>query len=375
VTTSDAKTTYVSSAVVKLAATDNLGVTYAYFTIDGGAQTSGTTINVTAAGSHTIQFWSVDAAGNVEVKHSATFTIIVPVPTGTMAVAGGVAQVTSPDVALASSVNGAADMRIDPGTGTFGSWVAYAANTQITLADGNGPNLVRAEYRNAGGTLQLLATVDLEQVVTPVDPPVVPVDPPVIPPVDPPIVPTETVVPAATLNTSAATLGYGHTATLQISATPAASMQVRVERQAGTSRWASVTTLTTDASGNAQFSVTPLVATNYRLVIVSAGAVSNTVSIAVSPRVTIHSSRRIVHKASTITLSGTASNSSGSTLLLQRSVNGVWKTVRSIAKNSAGRYAARVGFAKRGSYIYRIAVRTRANHLSVASATLRIRVN
>jgi hypothetical protein len=82
-----------------------------------------------------------------------------------------------------------------------------------------------------------------------------------------------------------------------------------------------------------------------------------------------------VHKASTITLSGTASNSSGSTLLLQRSVNGVWKTVRSIAKNSAGRYAARVGFAKRGSYIYRIAVRTRANHLSVASATLRIRVN
>jgi hypothetical protein len=53
----------------------------------------------------------------------------------------------------------------------------------------------------------------------------------------------------------------------------------------------------------------------------------------------------------------------------------VWKTVRSIAKNSVGRYAARVGFAKRGSYIYRIAVRTRANHLSVASATLRIRVN
>jgi len=78
VTTSDAKATYVTSAVIKLTATDNVGVTATYFTIDGGVQTAGTTINVSGAGSHTVQFWSVDAAGNTEVKKSATFTITIP---------------------------------------------------------------------------------------------------------------------------------------------------------------------------------------------------------------------------------------------------------------------------------------------------------
>jgi 5-hydroxyisourate hydrolase-like protein (transthyretin family) len=374
VTTSDAQATYVSSAAIKLSATDNVGVTATYFTLDGGAQTSGTTINVAAAGSHTIQFWSVDAAGNVEARKSATFTITIPLPVGTMTIADGAAQVGSPDVTIASAVTGADEMRFDAGAGAFGSWMTYASTAHVTLAGGYGTNMVRVEYRNAGGTLQLMGLIDLIEVVTPVDPPVVPVDPPVVPPVDPPVVPTQTVIPTATLGTSTTTLAYGSTATLRISVVPAASTLVRVEKRTGTSQWSSVTTLTTDASGNAQLAVTPLVATSYRVVIASTGGVSNTVTITVSARVTIHSSRKIVHRTSTVTLSGVASASSGSTVLLQRSVNGAWKTLRSISTSSAGRYAARVGFTKRGSYVYRIAVRTRAHHVSFASATLRIRV-
>ncbi|MHB8705315.1 MAG: OmpL47-type beta-barrel domain-containing protein, partial [Coriobacteriia bacterium] len=81
VTTSDAKTTYVSSATVKLTATDaGSGVAATYYKLDGGAQTSGTTVSVTALGSHTIEFWSVDVAGNAETHKTVSFTITAPAP-------------------------------------------------------------------------------------------------------------------------------------------------------------------------------------------------------------------------------------------------------------------------------------------------------
>jgi len=80
VTSSDAKASYVSSAVIKLTATDNFAVTGTYYRLDGGAQTAGTTINVGTVGSHTIEFWSTDAAGNAETHKTATFVITAPVP-------------------------------------------------------------------------------------------------------------------------------------------------------------------------------------------------------------------------------------------------------------------------------------------------------
>ena len=52
-----------------------------YYTLDGGSQTAGTSIAVTALGSHTISFFSVDVAGNIEAPKTATFTITeAPVP-------------------------------------------------------------------------------------------------------------------------------------------------------------------------------------------------------------------------------------------------------------------------------------------------------
>ena len=86
VTTSDAKATYVSSAAIKLTATDaGSGVAATYYRLDGGAQLTGTAVNVTAVGAHTLQFWSVDVAGNVELFKTAAFTITAPVPVDTTA--------------------------------------------------------------------------------------------------------------------------------------------------------------------------------------------------------------------------------------------------------------------------------------------------
>jgi len=70
---------YYSKVSVTLSATDaggsGLGATY--YTVDGGAQTtySGSAIVVSAVGSHTLQYWSVDGAFNVEAKHTFAFTI------------------------------------------------------------------------------------------------------------------------------------------------------------------------------------------------------------------------------------------------------------------------------------------------------------
>ena len=80
-TTSNVKATYVSSAVIALTATDTggSGVAGTYYKLDGGAQTTGTSVSLGAVGSHTLEFWSVDGAGNIEAHKTASFAITAPV--------------------------------------------------------------------------------------------------------------------------------------------------------------------------------------------------------------------------------------------------------------------------------------------------------
>ena len=68
------------------------GVQATYYTVDGGAQQTGTTIALTTDGTHTLVYWSVDWAGNVEQKHTVTVTVDKTAP----AAAGLYADVTAP---------------------------------------------------------------------------------------------------------------------------------------------------------------------------------------------------------------------------------------------------------------------------------------
>jgi hypothetical protein len=96
VTTSDAVATYVSSATINLTATDaGSGVASTYYVLDGGAQTAGTSVSVSLVGSHTLEFWSVDVAGNVEAHNTVGFTITAPVPDPAPAPAPGGETTTS----------------------------------------------------------------------------------------------------------------------------------------------------------------------------------------------------------------------------------------------------------------------------------------
>jgi hypothetical protein len=78
-TTDNAPVNWVNQEItVNLTATDNpngSGVATTYYTLDDGAPQTGTSVVLTAEGAHTIEYWSVDNAGNIEVKHSKTVNV------------------------------------------------------------------------------------------------------------------------------------------------------------------------------------------------------------------------------------------------------------------------------------------------------------
>jgi hypothetical protein len=75
VTTSDAKESYTGTATITLTAADALsGVARTYYSLDGGVTShEGTVVVTTTAGQYSLSFWSVDAAGNVEAPHFASY--------------------------------------------------------------------------------------------------------------------------------------------------------------------------------------------------------------------------------------------------------------------------------------------------------------
>jgi hypothetical protein len=83
VTTASAPSGWQNGSVtVTLSATDDLsGVADTYYTVDGGPQQSGTSIQIATEGSHTIAFWSVDNAGNEEPANTVTVRIDTTPPT------------------------------------------------------------------------------------------------------------------------------------------------------------------------------------------------------------------------------------------------------------------------------------------------------
>jgi len=69
---------YPGFAALSLAATDaGSGVAHTYWKFDGGPQMEGLSVQVQlAVGSHTVEYWSVDKAGNVE-SHKTLSTVVV----------------------------------------------------------------------------------------------------------------------------------------------------------------------------------------------------------------------------------------------------------------------------------------------------------
>jgi cytochrome c len=75
-----------SAVTVTLSALDNAGgsgVAATYYTIDGTQHTYAAPFIISSQGSHTVTYWSVDGAGNIETARSATVNIDTRKPTST----------------------------------------------------------------------------------------------------------------------------------------------------------------------------------------------------------------------------------------------------------------------------------------------------
>jgi len=84
-TTSDRVPYYASSATIHLSAVDNTGgsgVAHTFYSLNGFAPVEGSTVDVAGANTYSLVYWSVDAAGNVEVPHTAKFTVIAKPSSG-----------------------------------------------------------------------------------------------------------------------------------------------------------------------------------------------------------------------------------------------------------------------------------------------------
>jgi hypothetical protein len=115
------------------------------------------------SGTKTVNVQYRDVSGNV-LTLSDTIIYDATAPAGTMSVNNGAAETNvlavTVNSAITDSPSGMYQMRIDPGSGTYGGWIAYAATSPITLPSGNGSKTVRVQYTdNAGNVTTLIDTI------------------------------------------------------------------------------------------------------------------------------------------------------------------------------------------------------------------------
>ena len=134
VTTDDAPQGPVNkdTKVTFTAADASSGVAATYYTVDGGAKQTGNTITLTTEGTHTLVYWSVDFAGNVEQPHTITVNITDNTPP---VVAGLYADITVPTnkdvhVTIYYPLDAAV---MEYKVGDNGVWTAYTA--PVTVSD------------------------------------------------------------------------------------------------------------------------------------------------------------------------------------------------------------------------------------------------
>ena len=144
----DAKVTFTATD------TGGSGVQATYFTVDGGTQQTGTSVTLTADGTHTVAYWSVDWAGNTEQQHTIAVSIdkTAPVP------AGLYADITAPSnqnvtVTIYYPVDSAVKEYMVGSDVNSGVWTAYTAPVVVT-----GNTTVFARSKDAVGNVSAVAS-------------------------------------------------------------------------------------------------------------------------------------------------------------------------------------------------------------------------
>jgi len=113
-------------------------------------------------GSKTVRVQYRDYSNNT-LTLTDTIVLDTVAPAGTMTLNNGASSTNSTAItvnsAMADATSGLSQMRVDPGTGTYGAWVAYAADYGITIPGGNGVKTVNVQYRDAAGLTRILTAI------------------------------------------------------------------------------------------------------------------------------------------------------------------------------------------------------------------------
>jgi len=159
VTTDNAPGGTVSKdTTVILSATDaGSGVQATYYTVDGGAQQTGTSIVLSMDGAHVLQYWSVDWAGNIEPKHSVTVSVDKTAP----APAGLYADVTTPtNQNVTVTVYYPADAAVaEYKVGDSAAWSPYTAPVVVSAN-----TTVYARSADAAGNMSAIASLVISNI-------------------------------------------------------------------------------------------------------------------------------------------------------------------------------------------------------------------
>lgn len=144
-----------TDVALTLSASDNLsGVDQTWYALDNGAATSGTSVAISAEGVHTVTYWSVDNAGNIESSHTTAVRIDKTPPTIS---------------ALPSPLPNARGWNNSTVTVTFVcadalSGVAACSGPATVATDGADQQVSGTSTDNAGNTATAHATVNLDTV-------------------------------------------------------------------------------------------------------------------------------------------------------------------------------------------------------------------
>ena len=102
-----------------------------------------------------------DVVGNESTSYSDGITLDTLAPSGTLSVNNDATYATSTaataNSAVTDSGSGMYQMAVDPGTGAYGSWIAYVASSPITLPPPDGTKTVRVQYKDNAGNIATLS--------------------------------------------------------------------------------------------------------------------------------------------------------------------------------------------------------------------------
>jgi hypothetical protein len=154
-TTASAPSGWSNAGVtVTLAALDNLsGVAVTYYSLDGGPTTYGNSVAIDTEGAHTLTYWSVDGADNVEQTRSISVLIDRSAPTITHSLS------PTPNAAGWSNT----DVAVSFTCGDALSGIASCTALQLLIGEGANQHVAGHARDNAGNTADDSATVSIDK--------------------------------------------------------------------------------------------------------------------------------------------------------------------------------------------------------------------